>query len=385
MRRGEQTIDKLRPCIVLLLVLALVFPSALFAESESVSRNLKVISSDSEGQALSRPSLLFFDPIYREIYVTDAGNSQLVVYGADYFPKLAIGAGRGIYSAYGSFIQEGLVYACVGATKKDKAHILVLNEALLPVNKIYFTGFDGSADFIPRKLVVAEDGTIYVVSVHSSFVVVLSSDGDYLRTIIPKADSLGVLEKAKIISLAIGKDGRLYFLSEEAGKVFVYSATEKFLYSFGEKGAVAGKLARPRGITLDEKNGRIYIVDYLRHSVPAFTRDGRYLFEIGGRGTGRGWFNYPTDVIIDDLGNVIVSDTFNNRVQVFSISKISNEVTIAESSTSEKKPKMKNRKKPGLKDSATSSQEDVQKTKQTKKSKNGKWVESVAGEESVDF
>ena len=48
------------------------------------------------------------------------------------------------------------------------------------------------------------------------------------------------------------------------------------------------------------------------------TRDAlRTWFEFGGKGWARGWFQYPNDIAVDTLGNVLVADTFNNRVQVF--------------------------------------------------------------------
>lgn len=308
----------------ILLLIALFFSSPLWAKT--VARNIKVLEADSEGIAIKRPSTLFYDPVYSEVYVTDEGNNQLVVYGADYFPKISLGKGRGLSPVFGVFTRGNLVYASVGVrSNQDRPHILVMNKALLPVRKIYFAGFEGADNFIPRDLVVSEDGTIYVVGVNSSFVIVLSTEGDYMRTIVPRVDALGVMEKARIIALDIGSNGNLYFLSAEFGKIFVYNSKEKPLYSFGKKGGVAGKLARPRGMALDEENGRIFIVDWLRHAVSAFDLNGEFLFDFGGKGLSRGWFLYPTDVCLDSHGNVLVSDTFNDRVQVFSIVEVDSE------------------------------------------------------------
>lgn len=314
------------------LVLSLVLFSAISVQAKLSAKNIKVVSIDSEGHALNHPTTLHYDSFYRETYLTDESKGQLVIYGADFFPKLSIGLGRGLSPVYGSFARDGLVYASVGHSEKDKPHILVLNRALLPIKKIFPAGFEGAEDFIPRKIAVARDGTIYVTGLHPSYVFVLSAEGKYLRTIVPKTDSLGILEKATIVSLTIGGDGRLYFLSEELGKVFVYSAKEKYLYSFGEKGGVSGKLARPKGLALDERNGRVYIADYLRHTVSVFSFQGKFLFEFGGKGLSRGWFQYPTDVSVDHRGDITVSDTFNDRIQVFRVDQVLDEFNIAESS-----------------------------------------------------
>ena len=106
--------------------------------------------------------------------------------------------------------------------------------------------------------------------------------------------------------MAVGQDGRLYFLSEGMGRVYVYDRNEKFLYKFGQKGGEPGKLARPRGIAVDDRSQRVYIVDYQRHTVSVFATNGDFLFEFGGMGEGRGWLNYPSDICIDGFGRILV-------------------------------------------------------------------------------
>ncbi|PLX89825.1 MAG: hypothetical protein C0618_00445 [Desulfuromonas sp.] len=333
----------------------------------SYTKSLKIVASDSEGYPLSYPSAIFYDSLYDEIYVTDEGKGQLVIYGSDYFPKFSVGAGRGLYPVYGSYIRDELIYACVGLQTDGNPHILVMNKALLPVKKIFFSGFPGSADFIPRKLAVAEDGTIYVVGLRSSFVIVLDAEGVYQRTIEPRVEALGVIEKAPIVSLVLASDGTLMFLSEEFGKVFVYDKNEKFLYSFGEKGGVAGKLARPKGLALDEKNRRIYIADYLRHAVSAYSFGGEYLFEFGGKGVRRGWFQYPTDIAVDAKGNLVVADTWNDRVQIFRVDEVSNEVLLGLDAGGEEK-KVRATRTPKRKI-----------VPEQKKKAAGKWLEGAEG------
>ena len=376
--------DRLRFGTMLSLVLLLVLCPALSVKAKLLAKNVKVITSDSEGRALDHPTILFYDPYYRETYVTDESNGQLVIYGADFFPKVSIGTGRGMLPVYGGFVQKGVVYACIGNSKEDKAHILVLNKASLPIKKIYFSGFAGAEDFIPRKLVIARDGTMYVVGLYPAFVIVMSSEGDYLRTIVPKADMLGVLEDAKIVSLAIGGDGRLYFLSEALGKIFVYSEKEKPLYSFGEKGGVSGKLARPKGLALDEENGRLYIADYLRHSISVFSFQGKFLLEFGGKGTSRGWFQYPTDISVDHRGNVVIADTFNDRIQVFRVEQIVDDINIAESSVLRNIKEKKDLRQQITDSERSHEQQGEEKTqgKRVKEPTTENWVE---GDGSTDF
>jgi tripartite motif-containing protein 2/3/tripartite motif-containing protein 71 len=58
-------------------------------------------------------------------------------------------------------------------------------------------------------------------------------------------------------------------------------------------------------------------MDYMRHTLLIYDSSGSFLNEFGGAGWGPGWFSYPKDICIDNLGRLFVADTFNQRVQVF--------------------------------------------------------------------
>jgi len=97
----------------------------------------------------------------------------------------------------------------------------------------------------------------------------------------------------------------------------VYNSERKPIFAFGEKGGSSGKLSRPRGIAIDESGGRMYIVDYMRHTITVYDRKGKYLFEFGGLGFDPGWFWFPNYISVDKRGRVYVADYFNHRIQVF--------------------------------------------------------------------
>ncbi|MBE0598458.1 MAG: 6-bladed beta-propeller, partial [Desulfuromonadales bacterium] len=123
----------------------------------------------------------------------------------------------------------------------------------------------------------------------------------------------------RIRHVSFDSAGNIYLVSGETSKIYVYGPDESFLFSFGEKGGTPRKLSQPRGLASDENRRLIYVADYMRHSILVFNMAGRYLFEFGGRGAGPGWFNFPSDIAINRQGQVIVSDLFNQRVQVLQI------------------------------------------------------------------
>ena len=283
-------------------------------------RCVDVLTADDAGNELLYPSSLFYDATADEIYVVSPMKNKLVLLTSGYFPYFSIGAGRGLHNLGSCYQKDGRLYVAVGAGKADpRGHLAVLNGSFYPEKKIYFSGFEGSENFQPRKVVVGDTGNIYVVGLSGGGVVVLDAEGNFLRRIVPRDEALGVTERASVISMDVAESGNLYLLSEAMGRVYVYDRDDNFLYKFGQKGGDAGKLSRPRGVAVDERNQRVFVVDYQRHTISTYSLTGDFLFEFGGMGQGRGWLNYPSDVCVDGYGRVLVADTFNHRVQVFEI------------------------------------------------------------------
>ncbi|HUU36729.1 MAG TPA: NHL repeat-containing protein [Candidatus Desulfaltia sp.] len=71
----------------------------------------------------------------------------------------------------------------------------------------------------------------------------------------------------------------------------------------------------PSDVALDE-DGNIYVLDSGNHRIQKFGPDGRYLATLGRKGQGPGEFVYPESIDIDDAGYIYVSDPRNQRIQV---------------------------------------------------------------------
>lgn len=280
---------------------------------------LYIIREDYNGLNLSYPSRLFFDSVKKEIYITDSGHNRILVYTYDFYPLLCIDKSDGIESPMGLAVDpEGYIFVAQSSGSKQKrARISVLTPSLRWKKDIFFEGFENSDGFSPKNIALSKVGRIYVAGSSFYGVVVLNKNGAFSHLLSP-VDRLGKGEeqKATICDVEIDASGRIYLLSEDMGRIYVYDDKENFLFKFGQKGGGSGKLSRPRGITLDDRNRMIYVIDYMRHTANAYSENGRFLFGFGGKGWGKGWFQYPSDIITDDSGNVLVADTFNQRVQV---------------------------------------------------------------------
>ncbi len=73
---------------------------------------------------------------------------------------------------------------------------------------------------------------------------------------------------------------------------------------------------RPNGVAVDEE-GHIIVADSRNHRVQIFSSSGVFLRKFGSQGSGRGEMDRPSGICISPEGLIIVVDFGNDRVQVF--------------------------------------------------------------------
>ena len=91
----------------------------------------------------------------------------------------------------------------------------------------------------------------------------------------------------------------------------------KFQYKFGKTGSGDGELLRPAGMVC-EKNGNVIVVDSGNNRLQVFTPEGKLVAKCGKAGIGDGEFNQPWGITLDKDGNIFVADWKNHRVQKLS-------------------------------------------------------------------
>ena len=87
--------------------------------------------------------------------------------------------------------------------------------------------------------------------------------------------------------------------------------------SFGQQGSSTRMLNHPWGVAVNERD-EIVVTESANSRVQVFSSDGTYLRSFGRKGNKQGELNYPRGITIHETNNIIVVDSWNHRVQLFS-------------------------------------------------------------------
>lgn len=153
------------------------------------------------------------------------------------------------------------------------------------------------------------------------------SDGKMHRVLIfsPKHEVEAQVTEGLIdpVGLAIDSTNRfLYVVDTQQDQVLVYDADSlKLLRRLGTGGknhflTTPGDFGAPQCVAVD-KEGNVYVTDTLNNRVEIFDADGNFINQFGKAGDGPGYFSRPKGIALDSDGHIWVADAMQDRLQVF--------------------------------------------------------------------
>lgn len=179
-------------------------------------------------------------------------------------------------------------------------------------------GFRGRLDgrfSHPRGIDVAADGTVAVAD-KTGRIQLFDAAGAHLRSwSLPKFDN-GT--PTGLTFDPTDPEGSLLVADTHNFRVLRYSRTGEEIGRFGEYGAEPGKMIYPTDVAIDDE-GFLYIAEYgdtdrvLKHD-----RDGAFVKQWGSSGTEPGQFQRALALVFLPPDRIVVADTCNHRVQIFS-------------------------------------------------------------------
>jgi DNA-binding beta-propeller fold protein YncE len=125
------------------------------------------------------------------------------------------------------------------------------------------------------------------------------------------------------VGIALDTTNRfLYVVDTQQDQVIVYDADSlKLLRRIGTGGknhflTSPGDFGAPQGVALDN-DGNVYVTDTLNNRVEIFDADGNFISLFGKHGDGPGYFARPKGIAVDSDGHIWVADEMEDRLQVF--------------------------------------------------------------------
>jgi hypothetical protein len=171
-------------------------------------------------------------------------------------------------------------------------------------------GVPSPASFVPRSFKLDRTDNLYILDIFSSRVLVLSPDGKYQRHLaFPK-------EFGFFSDLAVDFKGTIFLVDSVNAAVSVAAKEAKEFSPLAK--SLREHLSFPTYITTDSR-GVLYLVDQDGSGIVILGQDGSFL----GRQLTMGWtpglLYYPSQMCMNEKGQVFIADRGNSRVQVFSI------------------------------------------------------------------
>jgi DNA-binding beta-propeller fold protein YncE len=176
----------------------------------------------------------------------------------------------------------------------------------------------------------ADGSVIFVVDSGNLRVERFSADGEFIGVWDGETDpNLAFAEAFNMgpTGLAVGSDDLVYIADTWNHRIVVIDRSGTFVRELGQRGGQTdlgdnpdpnietGRFFGPRGVAVD--GGEIFVTDTGNERVQVFASDGTFLRAFGGYGTDPGKLREPTGIEVGPDGRVYVADSGNGRLSVF--------------------------------------------------------------------
>jgi sugar lactone lactonase YvrE len=294
--------------LVSLVLGTFALPSYLFAAPQIKLKYIGTIYTDAAGIALQHPAGVTIND--KLLLVADSGGKRVLSYsyqaGAvrpdkviplpDMFPLMVQQA------------ENGDLYVLDGQARQ----IYLLDTTGKIKGKFTPKGMPDSHRIVPRSIKLLADGSLLVLDIFSERVVIFDNAANFQRQI-PFPDQYGAFA-----DMTIDQQGTIYLL--DSVKAMVYAATKSAAEFTPLTAGMKEKMNFPTSMAADN-SGHLYLLDKYGSGLAILGTDGSFI----GRKLSMGWKDsqlyYPSQISLNEKGDLFIADTENHRIQQFNISE----------------------------------------------------------------
>jgi len=159
----------------------------------------------------------------------------------------------------------------------------------------------------PVSTVVDNQGNIYVSDSDRRRVLVFNPEGKYLRP-------LDIPHLKRPAGLALSDE--YLFVSDSLGHcIYRVFLGDNSITTYGRHGTGNGEFNYPTFITV--KRGRLYVTDSMNNRIQVFDINGDFITKFGKIGNTYADLEKPKGVAVDSFGNIYVVDSIQDMVKIF--------------------------------------------------------------------
>jgi len=295
---------------IIMIIGILLLPVKSFSAETVKFRHLQSIYFDEKQGGLKQPEGVACNE-KGLLIVGDTGNDRLLRYS---YNDRSLKAGAEIKVQQLSnpirlqMNSKGEIFALDG----KKRRILRLNPDGTFKGYVDAEGIPSPSAFVPRSFKIDRNNNIYILDIFSARVLALNSEGKYQKQI-PFPKDYGFFS-----DLAV--DSKWTLLLIDCVKAMVFSAPKDSNTFSPLTKDLREYLNFPTSITTDNR-GTVYVVDQNGSGIVILGQDGSFQGRQLNMGWNEGLLYFPSQMCINDNGEVFIADRDNSRVQIFSLVK----------------------------------------------------------------
>ena len=173
-------------------------------------------------------------------------------------------------------------------------------------------GISSPSTFVPRSIKIDMNDLIYILDIFGGRVIVLNADGKFQKQI-PFPPNYGFFS-----DLAVDPRGNILLVDCIKAMIFL-AAKDSSSFSPLTK-SLRENLNFPTSLTTDRR-GTIYVVDEAGSGIVILGQDGSFQGRQLNMGWNEGLLYFPSQMCVNDNGEVFIADRGNSRIQIFTLVK----------------------------------------------------------------